>query len=176
MIATLLKNIFVDPWPFWAGGILIGLLVPLLYYYFNTALGVSTGYGNLVKIFFPARQLQWIKTNFSDTFSWRVFFIVGIILGGFISSLLSGNAGLTAEMGRFTDLARLPFAVNAIFFLSGGVLLGLGARIAGGCTSGHSIHGLANFHISSILVTILFLAGGALAANIVRVLLLGGGW
>jgi len=176
MVASIIQSIFVDPWPFWAGGVVIGLLVPLLYYYFNTALGVSTGYGNLVKIFLPSKNLQWIKSKYAETFSWRVFFIAGIILGGLLSALLSGNFGLTAEMGRFTSIAQWPALLNALFFFAGGILLGLGARIAGGCTSGHSIHGIANLHISSILATIFFLIGGVIAANIVRSLFLGGGW
>ncbi len=172
----ILRSIFIEPWPFWAGGAVIGLLVPLLYYYFNTALGVSTGYGNLVKIILPAKNLKWIRTKFAETYSWRVYFMIGIILGGLLSAVLSGKPGLTAEMGRFTELARLPGVFNAIFFFTGGILLGLGARIAGGCTSGHSIHGIANLHLSSVVVTVFFLAGGIIAANIVRSLLMGGAW
>lgn len=176
MIATIYRAIFVDPWPFWAGGVIIGLLVPLLYYYFNTALGVSTGYGNLVKMVLPSRHLQWIKKDFAETFSWRVFFMAGIILGAILSSLLSGRIGLTAEMGSFTALANLPAPISALFFLTGGILLGLGARIAGGCTSGHSIHGIANLHSSSIFVTIIFLIGGIVSANLVRIIFMGGAW
>ena len=172
----ILRSIFVEPWPFWAGGVVIGLLVPLLYYYFNTALGVSTGYGNMVKIFLPSKNLQWIKDKYAETFSWRVYFIIGIILGGLLSSILSGNLGITTEMGRFTAIARWPGILNAVFFFAGGILLGLGARMAGGCTSGHSIHGIANLHISSILATIFFIIGGIAAANIVRNLFLGGAW
>lgn len=173
---ALYRIIFIDPWPFWAGGIIIGLLVPLLYYFFNTALGVSTGYGNLVKIILPSRQLNWIKTGFTETWSWRVFFIAGIILGGFVSSALSGSPGLTAAMGRFTASVSWPAPLVAAFFFGGGILLGLGARVAGGCTSGHSIHGLANLHFSSVLATIFFLLGGVFAANIINAALLGGGW
>ena len=170
------QNVFIDPWPFWVGGVLIGLLVPLLYYFYNTALGVSTGYGNLVKIFPPARKLQWIKTDFAESISWRVFFIAGIIIGGFLSSVLSGSAGLTAEMGRFTTFVQWPSILYAIYFFTGGILLGLGARIAGGCTSGHSIHGIANLHLSSILATIMFILGGITASNIILILLMGGAW
>jgi uncharacterized protein len=172
---TIINSIFVEPWPFWAGGVVIGLLVPLLYYYYNTALGVSTGYGNLVKIVFRPRQLSWIKSNFAETWSWRVFFIAGIILGGFISARLSGRPVITMEMGEFTRAVQWPGLLTAIYFFAGGILLGLGARIAGGCTSGHSIHGIANLHISSILATVLFVAGGIVAANLMRILLLGGG-
>ena len=171
---NILHAVFVRPWPFWAGGIVIGLLVPLLYYYFNTALGVSTGYGNLVKIIFRPQKLTWIETNFAETWSWRVFFIAGMILGGFLSARLSGRPILTLEMGEFTRVTQWLFLPTAAYFFAGGVLLGLGARIAGGCTSGHSIHGVANLHLSSILATALFVVGGILAANLIRTLLLGG--
>ncbi len=174
MMGTLTEQIFIQPWPFWIGGIIIGLLVPLLYYFYNTALGVSTGYGNLVKIIFRAHQLKWISSNFEDTWSWRVFFIAGIILGGFISNYLAGNPWFTSEMGQFTSLLNWPELVTALYFFTGGVLLGLGARMAGGCTSGHGIHGIANLHLSSIFATIFFLLGGLIAANLVRFILLGG--
>jgi len=176
VILDLYRTIFINHWPYWAGGIIIGLLVPMLYYYYNTALGVSTGYGNLVKILLPAGKLKWIKEKYPDPWNWRVYFIAGIILGGFIASAFSGNAGFTFEMGRFTTLIGWPTIAGAIYFFSGGLLLGLGARIAGGCTSGHSIHGIANLHISSILVTIFFLIGGIIAANLVQAVLMGGNW
>ncbi len=177
MMTSLANYIFVEPWPFWAGGLVIGLLVPLLYNFYNTALGVSTGYGNLAKIIIPgSRSLNWIKSQFTETWSWRVYFIAGIILGGFISARLGGRPLIIPEMGQFTIIAGWPALLNAIYFFVGGMLLGLGARIAGGCTSGHSIHGIANLHMSSIIVTVLFLAGGAAAANIVRVLFMGGGF
>lgn len=175
MISALAHYVFVEPWPFWVGGIIIGLLVPLLYYYYNTPLGVSTGYGNLVKIIFPARQLRWIKTKFPETWSWRVYFIAGMVLGAFLAARLSGRPLLTLEMGQLTAAVQWPLLLTALYFFAGGILLGFGARIAGGCTSGHSIHGIANLHLSSIFATILFLAGGVVAANIVRALLLGGG-
>lgn len=175
MIEALFDYVFVRPWPFWAGGLIIGLLVPLLYYIYNTALGVSTGYGNLAKMVFPSQHLKWFQTQFQETVSWRVYFIIGIILGGFLSARLAGRPLVISEMGQFTLIRGWPFLLNALYFFIGGLLLGLGARIAGGCTSGHSIHGIANLHSSSIIVTILFLAGGVVAANIVRILLLGGG-
>jgi len=152
----------------------IGLLVPLLYYFQNTALGVSTGYGNLAKIVFRPKHLSWITSNVDEVFNWRMFFIVGIIGGAFLSARLSGSPLLTVEMGRFTSIVNWPTYINGAFFFAGGILLGLGARIAGGCTSGHSIHGIANLHFSSIVATIMFLIGGAIAANIIRIAVLGG--
>ena len=44
--------------------------------------------------------------------------------------------------------------------ITGGVLVGFGARYANGCTSGHSITGIANFNVPSIVATLCFFAGG----------------
>ena len=167
--------LFVEPWPFWLGGVIIGLVVPLLYYYYNTALGVSTGYGNLVKITIRPNHLKWIKSKFAETWSWRVYFIIGIILGGFISSLLQGSSLFTWQMGQLTPQVIWSYPFTAVYLFVGGILLGLGARIAGGCTSGHSIHGIANLHFSSIIATLLFLLGGIISANLARIIFLGGG-
>ncbi|HPF18305.1 MAG: YeeE/YedE thiosulfate transporter family protein [Bacillota bacterium] len=171
----ILRMLFVEPWPWWLGGIAIGLLVPLLYYFLNTALGVSTGYGNLVKLFLPRSKLKWLNTDtYAKIFNWRFYFIAGMILGGFLSARVSGGAFLSTEMGLFTQQVRWPFAGYAVWFLTGGILLGFGSRVAGGCTSGHSIHGIANLHPSSILSTIFFLLFGTIGVAFIRALLMGG--
>lgn len=169
------RALFVDPWPWWLGGILIGLLVPLLYYFLNTALGVSTGYGNLVKLFLPHTKLKWLNTStYAKVFNWRLFFIAGMILGGFLSARFSGSPLWTAEMGLFTRRVQWPAFAYAAWFLGGGFLLGLGSRIAGGCTSGHSIHGIATLQPSSFLSTAFFLLFGAIGVGAIRALLMGG--
>jgi len=176
MLDAIYTAVFVNPWPWWAGGVTIGLLVPMLYYFQNTALGVSTGYGNIVKILRGSKKnLRWLqKDTFKDPWGWRVFFILGMVLGAFISARLSGRPLITSEMGVFTSVIHWPQVLQAAFFLTGGLLLGLGARIAGGCTSGHSIHGLATLQISSLVATIGFILFGIFSSHLVRILLLGG--
>ena len=49
---------------------------------------------------------------------------------------------------------------GALKLLVGGFLIGFGTRYAGGCTSGHSITGISNFNLPSLLATICFFAGG----------------
>jgi uncharacterized membrane protein YedE/YeeE len=172
---SILHTLLVEPWPWWLGGIAIGLLVPLMYFFLNTALGVSTGYGNLVKLFLPRSKLKWLHTaTYANVFNWRFYFIAGMILGGFLSARFSGGALLTSEMGLFTENVRWPFVGYVLWFLSGGILLGFGSRVAGGCTSGHSIHGIANLHPSSILSTIFFLLFGTIGVAFIRMLLMGG--
>lgn len=175
MDSPVFQFLFVDKWPWWMGGIVIGLLVPSLYYFLNTALGVSTGYGNLLKILLPNTRLKWLNSEkFRNPFNWRFFFIFGMVLGAFVSARLSGMPLVTLEMGKFTDFTSWGGPATALWFFLGGLLLGFGARVAGGCTSGHSIHGIANLHLSSIIATIFFLLFGAVFVNLIRIFILGG--
>lgn len=162
-------------WPWWAAGIVIGLLVPAFYYLMNAGLSVSTGYGSLIKAAFPGTRLKWFKSRqFSDRWGWRLFFLSGIILGAMLANYLSGQPLISSGMGILTStLTWPPFLVGLMLFV-GGLMMGMGARLAGGCTSGHSIHGLATFQFSSLVVTLVFLLFGVLTTNLVRVLLLGG--
>jgi hypothetical protein len=147
-----------------------------MYYFLNLPFGVSTGYGNLVKIILPKTKLSWLNSeSFTDVLNWRFFFIAGIIIGAFISARTMGIPLLTLEMGLFTQNVPWSFVALVFWFLFSGILLGLGARIAGGCTSGHGIHGLANFHPSSLVATVCFLLSGAATVFLIRILILNGG-
>jgi uncharacterized membrane protein YedE/YeeE len=50
--------------------------------------------------------------------------------------------------------------------VGGGFLVGFGSRYAGGCTSGHSIMGLSNLQLPSLIATISFMVGGFIMANL----------
>jgi hypothetical protein len=172
---NLYEFIFVEPWPWWLGAIAIGLMVPLLYYFLNEALGVSTGYGNLIKMALPKTKLKWLNSEtFKRVFNHRFFFMTGIIAGAIISARMAGLVPVTLSMGVFTENVFWPLAYKALWFTLGGLLLGLGARIAGGCTSGHSIHGIANLHLSSVIATIFFILFGVVSVYLIRIFIFGG--
>jgi uncharacterized membrane protein YedE/YeeE len=146
-----------------------------MYFFLNTALGVSTGYGNILKIILPGSKLKWLNSDdYTDVFNWRFYFLAGIIGGGFLSARSAGMPWVTVEMGRFTALLDWSFSSLAVWFLGGGLLLGLGGRLAHGCTSGHSIHGIANLHLSSIIATLFFLLGGIFTVRLITTFVLGG--
>ena len=63
--------------------------------------------------------------------------------------------------------ASLLTAKGLIMTVVGGFMVGFGTRYAGGCTSGHSIMGLANLQWPSLVATICFMAGGMLMANFI---------
>jgi hypothetical protein len=58
-------------------------------------------------------------------------------------------------------------AGKVAWMFAGGLLVGFGTRLAGGCTSGHGIFGLANLELPSLLSTISFMAAGIATTQIV---------
>ena len=93
--------------------------------------------------------------------------IPGIIIGAFISAILSGQFHILwvprlwgATFG-YNPLTRIIAA------LAGGILLGLGARWAGGCTSGHGINGSIQLSLASIITACCFFIGGIATALLI---------
>jgi uncharacterized membrane protein YedE/YeeE len=150
LLATLTSR-----WPFWAGGIAIGLFVLALLFATHNLLGVSSGFADACSAPFDARVRR----------SWRLPFLLGIVLGGFVVSLLSGTFSLTTSMGMFDARVTDAFGPKVLWFIGGGVLLGFGSRLANGCTSGHGIVGTALLAKSSWLATATFMAAGFLVTH-----------
>ncbi|MFF4865850.1 YeeE/YedE family protein [Streptomyces sp. NPDC002405] len=83
--------------------------------------------------------------------------LVSIFLGGLIASLASGRFELRYDMGPgFRDLVTAdPITMVVLLFL-GGVLVGFGTRLAGGCSSGHGLNGCGRLRPVSIVATAVF--------------------
>ncbi len=95
-------------------------------------------------------------------------FIAALVVGGFVSALGDGRAtlglGLGPEFGRVIGGGFL--AVGAA--LGGGFLVGFGARMAGGCTSGHGLCGMGRMQVGSLAATCAFFAGGIVVSFLLR--------
>ena len=98
--------------------------------------------------------------------------IGGIVLGGSLAGFLSGHGATYSVPALDTLTSSIPI-IKPILLLGGGVLIGFGARRAGGCTSGHAIVGVAQGARSSLIATVAFLIGGAVTTQLM-VLVLGG--
>lgn len=124
----MIRELLTHNWPFWLGGIAIGSFVVLLAWVTGKGLGVSTGYGSVCSLisglsFFQAKPY---------TERWRLWFVAGIPLGGFLSIALSGDVTPKLHVGIFESLYGESLLVKAAVLMSGGFLIGFGARWAGG--------------------------------------------
>ena len=90
---------------------------------------------------------------------WLVIEIIGVTLGALVSALLAGRARLTIERGAgVSGRRRLVWAV------AGGVLMGVGAKLARGCTSGQALTGGALLSVGSWLFVVAAFAAAYLVA------------
>lgn len=174
-----------QPWPWYIAGPLIGLMVPALLIFGNKTFGVSSSLRHVCAVCLPSKipyfSYDWKKE------AWNLFFVGGILAGGIIAAnfLMNSNAvnvspKLVAELGAYgiTDyhsqvpvqlfnFKELLTAKGLILMVGGGFLVGFGTRYAGGCTSGHSIMGLSNLQMPSLIATVCFMAGGFIMANLI---------
>lgn len=147
-------------WTGWIGGIAIGLYGLTQFLVTGKLLGVSTGFGNVCGL--VTKNSFFHTGKYKDNLNWRLWFLIGIPLGGLIAALTSpGPIVLSFSMGGLYDsvLPQGLFLKLPVLFL-GGLMIGYGSRLAGGCTSGHSISGLAMLNPPSILASAGFFAGG----------------
>jgi hypothetical protein len=157
-------------WPWWVGGLAVGFFVFLFLIVTGNALGVSTGYVNLCQLAFPkpkGSEAYYEKEVGRNSFNWRFFFLVGILIGGGVAAVLGGHLDPSMNRG-FESLASVfpGYSMYAVL-LVGGMMVGFGARLAGGCTSGHSIQGMALLAYSSFVATLCFMAAAILSSNVV---------
>ena len=174
-----------QPWPWYIAGPLIGLMVPLLLIVGNKSFGISSTLRHVCAACFPS-DIPFFKYDWKKE-SWNLIFVAGILTGGFLVYLFFQNPApvkLNSELiaalqqkgiNDFRGLmpsdvfswSNLLTARGLIIMVGGGFLVGFGTRYAGGCTSGHSIMGLANLQWPSLIATICFMAGGFIVANLV---------
>ena len=87
--------------------------------------------------------------------AWRLLFLAGLVIGAFAYATLSGGAPLVID-------ATLPMLI------AGGLITGFGARLGGGCTSGHGVCGLGRLSPRSLAATCVFMATTFLTVAVVR--------
>lgn len=128
-------------------------------------LSVSSGFEDICSLVLASPYFR--RSALLSSRSWRLPLLVGLILGGFLSALLGGGWEPTWAMGIFDRAIGLGPAGKLAWMFGGGLLIGFGTRLAGGCTAGHGIFGMANFERPSIISTITFLLAGIVTTQIV---------
>lgn len=124
------------------GGVLIGLAAALLWILNGRVAGISGIVGELLT---PARGEA----------RWRLMFVVGLVGGGALVRLIHPAA------------FALPHGSTTMLVASG-VLVGLGTRLANGCTSGHGVCGISRLSPRSLAATAIFMGAGIATVYVVR--------
>lgn len=178
------------PWPWYFSGPLTGILVGLLYLLARRSFGISTVFRHSLAAVLRSRN-PYLAYNWKAE-SWNLLFALGIAAGGALAYHLAGaanTAALSAETAA--DLAELGirnyqgFLPDAWFSAAhigdwrfwllsfgGGILTGFGSRWAAGCTSGHTITGLATFQLPSLIASACFFTGGYFASMVLLPLIM----
>jgi uncharacterized protein len=183
-------DFFASFWPWYVTGPLIGLYVPIFYLLLNRHFGISSSFRDICAACLhpKAHYFQYDWKNHR----WRIVFVAGVILGGFLargtlqrspqSDISPHTLSTLSSLGVRDFSSLIPgdlFSWGALatprgmlLIVLGGFLVGFGTRYAEGCTSGHSIHGIATFQFASVIASACFFLGGLISTYLVLPLIL----
>ena len=130
------------PWSAAIGGAVIGLAAALLVLVNGRVAGISGIVGGMLQ-------------SSADDFAWRLAFVAGLLLAPMVYAMV-------AAFPSATIAASYPVLIVA------GLLVGVGTRFAGGCTSGHGVCGLSRLSPRSLVATLAFMAAGFVTVFVVR--------
>ncbi len=133
------------PIPAFIGGALIGLSAALLLWAKGRVAGISGIAGGII---YPEK----------GDMDWRIVFVIGLIIGGFIYQAIGLGAGVQ----------HIEAVVDTPWLIVAGLLVGIGTTIGTGCTSGHGICGLARRSPRSLVATLTFMISAIVTVFIIR--------
>lgn len=175
----------LEPWPWYVGGPLIAAIMFLLLFG-GKNFGMSANLRTMCAIGGAGKKVDFFKFDWRSQ-RWNLIVVAGAIMGGFIAmNFLSNDTAVDINPDTVSNLqeygfssageAYLPdelFASEALtdpkslaILLIGGLLIGFGARYAGGCTSGQSISGMSNLQLPSLIATMGFFIGGLIMVHL----------
>lgn len=134
-----------------AGGLLIGAGVALLFVFTGLVGGMSTVFSSTWS--FVVNRPFFKQARFTDSRVWRLWYAAGLILGALVWWF------------GVSDGSSQGTTIPAWQLLLGGVLVGYGARLGNGCTSGHGICGLGSLQLPSLGAVLTFMTTAILVAN-----------
>lgn len=169
-----ITSVFTDThWSPYAVGIGIGLLSWLSFLISGKPIATSTTFARIGGMIEEAVTGEKVKRRtyykkIKLKINWQLMLVVGVVLGSFLSAIISGDLHANAWVPSLWASAFGESAVlRVLVALAGGIILGFGSRFAGGCTSGHGISGTLQLAVSSWVSAIFFFVGGIITAHII---------
>jgi len=127
------------------GGMLIGLAATIMLLFSGRVTGISGILGEILNS----------KTQDKD---WRIFFIIGLLLGGFTLKILR------------PDFFTVISSASSIDYMIAGLLVGFGTLLGSGCTSGHGVCGISRLSPRSLIATVTFILSGVISVILFKMI------
>ena len=155
-------------------GVGLGLVLLAAFFVMGRGLGASGAFSTLVTVGVDKLAPEHaLNNNFYSEYlgdgttnplkDWLLFEVIGVLAGGFISGSLAGRVKKGIEKGP-----RISSAKRLVYAFVGGGLMGIGAKLARGCTSGQALSGGALLNLGSWAFMMMVFAGGYAAAYFIR--------
>ncbi len=140
-----------ESWRWYHTGLAVGLLGTLAW-----LLGAPSGWHWGLSMTGPSRTLMGVFVNQADNpMTWGAFMLLGVPFGSWLSARSKGTAGW-----------QLPAAQELPRRFVGGLLMGFGGTVSGGCNIGNALTGLSILSLNSFVATASIVAGLALAVHV----------
>ncbi len=152
-------------WSPYLGGALTGVVGVLSVVIAGKFLGASTTFARsaamVEKIIAPdhVAALAYFQ-KYSPKIDWQWMFVAGVLVGAFFSAITSGSFRIQNPPDMWVSRFGPSKGKRAIFAFAGGCISLFGARLAGGCPSGHGLSGLMQLSISGFIALVCFFISG----------------
>ncbi len=173
LVAVVLLS-FLTParWSPYTAGAVIGMLCWLTFLISDKELGVSATYVRISGFIARLLHKQAVDDNeyYQDTgvkLDWQMMLLLGVFLGALVSAVGSESFHMHWVPGLWQDVFGDAVVPRLLIAFVGGVFVALGARWAGGCTSGQGITGTLQMSVAGWLAAICFFIGGIITATII---------
>jgi uncharacterized protein len=178
-------DFILQPWPWWFSGMVISSIMFLLIF-FGQSFGFSSNLRTICSAAGGGKLVSFFSFDWKSQI-WNLVFLAGAIIGGFIAAqFLSTGAAVQISDSTIQDLAALGFSApesvqpaelfsweaalslkGFLILAIGGLMVGFGARYAGGCTSGHAISGISDLQVPSMIAVVGFFIGGLVMTHLI---------
>lgn len=177
-----------QPWPWWVGGPMIALIMFILLF-FGKEFGLSANLRIMCAADGAGDFSDFFKFDWQSQ-GWNLLVALGAMFGGYLAANYfvpnEGNLAHVSDatvqslqsLGVYVEAGEVPLVPDFyswenlftwqgfLIIVVGGLLVGFGARYAGGCTSGHAISGLSALQLPSLIAVIGFFLGGLVMTHL----------
>lgn len=158
-------------WSPYLVGALIGLLSMATFYFSNQPIGASTAYARIAGLIgkqFSKSHTESLK-YYQETKPknhWDVMLLIGIFIGAYIAAYTGGETTSRWIPALWEERFGSNYGLRLGIAFLGGAIMAFGARLAGGCTSGHGISGTLQLSLGSWIALICFFLGGVVSSSL----------